>query len=823
VIPISTEVYANYPPSSSSSASRHAYSGRPRRSTLTDADAPSSSLRTRPAVVQSTTIARPASPLSRSYEPSYVKSAVTPRHNKTTMYSVDNGSAKLIAETEPARDYRDSARQERGYHLSGSSHRPREVDDSSFSYTDAAGMYRDTEPRWRPRRGSVDRGTRRPSSVIEPLGPSGRVSRDMGPPPSMRGFDKISSDLGRTSSVRDPVRPSSRETSRERTNTYDPYANGANYDVVPVRTRSTMPIVTQHRDSRDERYYNDDIDDRRDSRRRSRQFTDDAVEVRGFGIRRSSSADRYATPGLTAEMLGPRIPPPPTTPAAAIYGAEPLVVMPTTQDYIPRSVEDNRRPSEDRRAMPPSTDYIPRPADDDRRGSEDRRPKEYLPRPADDDRRGSEDRRPKDYVPRAVDDDRRGSDDRRPKDYIPRPAEDDRRGSEDRRERDRDRDRDSRTERDYERPRERGDINREKPRRDQDERSNIAVPAAAAAAGLAAGVALDKRSRDKKYESDEERSRRPSRDKKYESDEERSRRAPPRAEPNATEDEREQRYAEKDRLRDEERKKDKRPTEVLDDPDAEYRRRVQQSAMELSQISRQRSHEEERSDSDRERRRRERQEREDRERLERRKGSKDEGPAPIKEPSRRDRDLELETQASHQHNRYDSRHNSILDRDVVQEPEQVERSRGASSIATTAPASDVASRDAPSQGTERRVTIVEPPRKEPSPEPKVKSILRKPTEKFPEHPNPIREGVAPLKEKLEKDKRGKDIPSGAKWTKIDRRLVNPQSLEEKGERFEERMDCVIVLRVLTKEEIQSFADRTREIRGEQSASFGYLG
>jgi hypothetical protein len=114
----------------------------------------------------------------------------------------------------------------------------------------------------------------------------------------------------------------------------------------------------------------------------------------------------------------------------------------------------------------------------------------------------------------------------------------------------------------------------------------------------------------------------------------------------------------------------------------------------------------------------------------------------------------------------------------------------------------------------RRVTIVEPC-KDDLPPPAgipVKGILRRPTKVFPEHPNPIREGVAPLKERLEN--RGvNDIPTDAKWTKIDRELVNPQALEEKGERFEERLDCVIVLRVLTRDEIGSFARRTEEIRG----------
>ncbi|KAK8257551.1 hypothetical protein IWZ00DRAFT_484614 [Phyllosticta capitalensis] len=89
-----------------------------------------------------------------------------------------------------------------------------------------------------------------------------------------------------------------------------------------------------------------------------------------------------------------------------------------------------------------------------------------------------------------------------------------------------------------------------------------------------------------------------------------------------------------------------------------------------------------------------------------------------------------------------------------------------------------------------------------------KGILRKPTEKFPEDPHPVREGVA-----LKKDaQKGKDIPQDARWTKIDRRLVNPEALEEAKERYEERMDCVIVLRVLTKDEIHVLADRTRDIR-----------
>lgn len=104
------------------------------------------------------------------------------------------------------------------------------------------------------------------------------------------------------------------------------------------------------------------------------------------------------------------------------------------------------------------------------------------------------------------------------------------------------------------------------------------------------------------------------------------------------------------------------------------------------------------------------------------------------------------------------------------------------------------------------VTVDPATPKEPDVPPK--SILKPPREKFPEDKNPIREGVAPLK-----DPQRKGIPPGARWTKIDRRLVNPAALELGHERFEERNDYVIVLRVLTKEEIQAYALKTKEVRG----------
>ncbi|KAK2754397.1 hypothetical protein FQN54_007041 [Arachnomyces sp. PD_36] len=101
------------------------------------------------------------------------------------------------------------------------------------------------------------------------------------------------------------------------------------------------------------------------------------------------------------------------------------------------------------------------------------------------------------------------------------------------------------------------------------------------------------------------------------------------------------------------------------------------------------------------------------------------------------------------------------------------------------------------------------PSKEPEP-PTPKGILKPPRDKFPEDKNAVREGVAPLK-----DATKAGIPPGARWTKIDRRRVNPAALEARQERFEERPDCVIVLRVLTREEIQELAEETQKIREER--------
>lgn len=89
-----------------------------------------------------------------------------------------------------------------------------------------------------------------------------------------------------------------------------------------------------------------------------------------------------------------------------------------------------------------------------------------------------------------------------------------------------------------------------------------------------------------------------------------------------------------------------------------------------------------------------------------------------------------------------------------------------------------------------------------------KGNLRTPKAKFTEDPNPIRKGVAPLE-----DVNKGDVPPGARWTKISRKLVNPEALERGKERYEARDEFVIVLRVLSRDEVQDYAEATEKIRG----------
>ncbi|KAI4178356.1 MAG: hypothetical protein LQ346_007480 [Caloplaca aetnensis] len=103
--------------------------------------------------------------------------------------------------------------------------------------------------------------------------------------------------------------------------------------------------------------------------------------------------------------------------------------------------------------------------------------------------------------------------------------------------------------------------------------------------------------------------------------------------------------------------------------------------------------------------------------------------------------------------------------------------------------------------------------------PQTKPVLRRPTEHFPEDPAFVRPGVA----SADRARPGKEIPEGARWTKIDRRLVSPEALELGRERYEERADYVVVLRVLTREEVQRYAIITQELRANRAPATSRAG
>ena len=126
------------------------------------------------------------------------------------------------------------------------------------------------------------------------------------------------------------------------------------------------------------------------------------------------------------------------------------------------------------------------------------------------------------------------------------------------------------------------------------------------------------------------------------------------------------------------------------------------------------------------------------------------------------------------------------------------------------------SSDSEDDRVERHPRVVTPSNEEkPVPPPAPKSILRKPREKFPEHPDTVREGVAPHKEMPKKD-----VPPNARWTKINRKLVNPEALEQDGIRFNEYVDHVIVLKAMDLEEIEKYTRKTAEIREKRRLLMG---
>lgn len=682
---------------------------------------------------------RPSSPLAQSRDKrgdTYITQGPSRTQHKK-IYSVDDSSrsTQLVAERDTIESSRHRDSVDRGYgvtsggrtyHSSNSSSnkapaRLTDLGDDGYSYTDPASMYRDTEPAWRrPRAGSLERSSR-PSSMIVDRPARTSTTRELGPPPSVRGFDKINSNVPRSHG-----RSSSIDRSREIPK-YDPYP-----DTGPARTSSTRhhtPAIHQEsRDPRRDTYH--DTYDRRDrdveNRRHSTisSLPDREVASRGFGIAPGNPALAHDHALDRQPIWSPQEP---VHSRPEDYGSQ----YHSTHRAEARMPELPRAPRE-REVIPP-TAY----------DGYDKRPRERERERESSAGFGTAVAGAATGVAATL-----GA-----ANYIKNRDKDrEERNSSEERERERDRERrrvyderDSRDKVDDRRER-RSDERDEKREKRPEERRD--VPPAAPA--YAPPPEADRKPRERRHE-DEDRERK-------------SRKAPSSE---GSDEERPRHYVDRDAER---RKEAAPPTkEAALDPDEEYRRRVQQEAERSNRSTRERDQ----GEPDRERRRR--------------KDDRDNSGSPD-DRSRASPPTSREAPNS----RHDERSSSIYDANLVQEPETFDKLQA----------------DQPSKS----VTIVTPPKE---PQPAVKGILRRPTEKFPEEPEPIREGVAPHKDAL----KGKDIPIGARWTRIDRRLVNPQALEEAKERFEERMDCVIVLRVLTKQEIQKLADRTKKIRERRGTSF----
>ena len=733
------------------------------------------------------------------YDDKYITSSSAPRKEHRRLYSVDDGKATRIP-TEPELRRRDDrinelkqppSERSTGYHLRGGS-KSSVAEEPAYEYTDPRSMYRDTEPKWRPRerRGSVDGGAHeRPSSMVDPYQTAPRLStRDFRPPPSTRGFDKINSALpSRHGSLQAPYY---RSPSRSRGyTTSSTFSDDENYRVPPRISQSrddsshyssrASEVMSPTRAGADDYYY--------DPRRRSR-FEDKEVASRGFGIRAPSADARSSGESGLDKYSG--------------YTAEPLMIEAPPASRRDYPVEPREGLRDDTRSREPDWREQDRIRERDRhveRSSQETSPPRERDVPRDRGKDGTRER-DREYLPRDSNTDllesRRDRD--RERSRPEREHERDRNSDEDPRVRNRHPDREQYDD-------DRSDRDRREHRDEPDHRKHtdnnhhvgeaVAGSAALGAAALGAKGLYDKRSqetrkdgRSERYgetkQSSDARDSRPAplerRDyddpsetqRNQDSERERSRRRHDRgAEEEDYNQPRRRNYVDgRDQTQDPGARRDgdtsTKHSEVLD-PEEDYRRRVQQVQQEMGRPAAQNE-----CDSDRERRQHDHEDyRYPDRRVEERSAVEYTGERPA------------DTQVSSRSDTYD---NQLTESPVDEASDTSEEKR------------------------KKRVSIVDPPKEQKQP----KSILRKPTNKFPEDPNPIREGVAPLKDA--KAAGDKSIPPDARWTKITRSMVNPEALLEKGERFEERQDHVIVLRVLTKEEVQKFADRTKEIRGENA-------
>jgi hypothetical protein len=703
IVPLSTTTFVT----------RDAYSGRPRRSTLTEPSRPIAQLstanttlpvhsRSRPAVIQSShnRTRSPANPHGYSTSartPDYYAVPATSHkdHSHKKLYSIDGGGkSRLVADIDINTSHGSSHRRNsvdrhsdrhlsshhrhKAYHLSGSSTRKPE-NDQGFSYTDPAGMFKETEPRWRHRAGSVEATRPRPASTLVEPYPPRSSAREAGPPTS-RALDKFNDGAGRSSSTREAPRSSNRLSYQE-PQYNDGYTSSSGRHSAAVHQDRTRDIYPREAERA----------------RPVHHYEDRSVERRGFGIR-SGSQDRY------------------------------------NHNMNKGSNEsfDAYYSDRDRDHLPPRSD--PRPYDYPKESDRDR---EYRSRDKDQTRDDG---------------------------YA---SERDRHHERDRRDPNR-RDRDR-------------DVN---PRGSGDSLTNTILPAAATAAigGLGAmaaaayGSDAAVKGRDREYvERDRDRERERERDRERERERDKDREREREQRDRQQEYERKQREREKE-LKDREREKreyERERERDLERDSEKERERTQDRETRTRERPRERERDRPRqsssSDSGQDRHRSSRRHRtlgadgSPPQEKDTRPGADERQRAPepdhVHAPDERQRVLERERSAPTESTEIDPdedylRRMEQAQRDLQDPHDHADSDRDRDRRMHTA--EHTASRASPptvstnvdypeNKSRENRVRIVEPPSDREDSQ-AVKGILKRPTQKFPEDPNPMREGVKPLKE-----------------------------------------------------------------------------
>jgi hypothetical protein len=688
LVPVSTPAFV----------ARDAYSGRPRRSTLTEPSRPPAQPsavnpalpvhpRSRPAVIQSShdRTHSPSSPHAYSTSTRtpdyYAVPATTHRdHSHKKLYSIDGGGkSRLVADIDINTTHGSSHRRHsvdrnsdrhssthhrhKGYHLSGSSTRKTE-NDQGFSYTEPAAMYTETEPRWRHRAGSVEATRPRPSSTLVEPYPPRSSARESGPPTS-RALDKFNDGAGRVNSTREAPRSSNRLSYQE-PQYNDGYTSSSGRHSAAVHQDRTRDVYQREAERA----------------RPVHRYEDRAVERRGFGIR-SGSQDRY------------------------------------NHNMNKGSNEsfDAYQSDRDRDHRPPRSD--PRPYDYPKESDRDR---EYRPRDKD----------------RVRDD-----------------------GYASERDRHHERDRRDPSRRDRDR-----DVN---PRGSGDSLSNTLLPAAATAAigslgAMAAAAAYGSdttvKGRDREYEDrDREKERDRDREREREQRDRQQEYERKQRERELRDRERDKREYERERDRDVERDGDKererthdRETRTRERPREKERDRPRHSSSSDSGQDRHRSSRRHRTlgadgsppqEKDTRAAPDERQRAPEPDRThppdERQRVPERERAAPT-EPAEIDPDEDYRR-------RMEQAQRDLQDPHDNMDPERDRRLNGAETIGSRASPPTVSTDVdySENKSRENRVRIVEPPSDREDSQP-VRGILKRPTQKFPEDPHPMREGVKPLKE-----------------------------------------------------------------------------